>query len=97
MIRTLAILALLGAASTADAQRPPQITRPKEVATKAVANMFPPERQDRTDGLTVEFDDWWFNLRPSNTEPLLRLNVEARDPELGQAKRDEILAVIRER
>jgi phosphomannomutase len=69
----------------------------KEVATKAAANMFPPERQDRTDGLTVEFDDWWFNLRPSNTEPLLRLNVEARDPELGQAKRDEILAVIRER
>jgi phosphomannomutase len=32
---------------------------------------------DRTDGLTVEFDDWWFNVRPSNTEPLLRLNVEA--------------------
>ena len=33
---------------------------------------------DRTDGLTVDFDDWWFNVRPSNTEPLLRLNVEAR-------------------
>ena len=39
-------------------------------------------RQDRTDGLTVEFDDWWFNVRPSNTEPLLRLNVEARTEEL---------------
>ena len=37
---------------------------------------------DRTDGLTVEFDDWWFNVRPSNTEPLLRLNVEARTAEL---------------
>lgn len=35
------------------------------------------EKVDRMDGLTVEFDDWWFNLRPSNTEPLLRLNVEA--------------------
>jgi phosphomannomutase len=34
---------------------------------------------DRTDGLTVEYPDWWFNLRPSNTEPLLRLNVEAAD------------------
>ena len=32
---------------------------------------------DRTDGLTVELEDWWFNVRPSNTEPLLRLNVEA--------------------
>ena len=39
-------------------------------------------RQDRLDGLTVEFDDWWCNIRPSNTEPLLRLNVEARTPEL---------------
>ena len=36
-------------------------------------------RQDRLDGLTVEFDDWWCNVRPSNTEPLLRLNVEADD------------------
>jgi len=35
---------------------------------------------DRTDGLTVEFEDWWFNVRPSNTEPLLRLNVEAATP-----------------
>ena len=36
---------------------------------------------DRLDGLTVEYPDWWYNLRPSNTEPLLRLNVEARTPE----------------
>ena len=69
----------------------------KDAATKKVAAMFPKDRQDWTDGLTVEFDDWWFNLRPSNTEPLLRLNVEAGDPELGQAKRDELLAVIRRR
>jgi phosphomannomutase len=32
---------------------------------------------DRTDGITVSYGDWWFNLRPSNTEPMLRLNVEA--------------------
>jgi phosphomannomutase len=69
----------------------------KEAATKKVAAMFPKDQQDWTDGLTVEFDDWWLNLRPSNTEPLLRLNVEARDAKLGQEKRDELLDVIRER
>jgi phosphomannomutase len=42
-----------------------------------VAAAYPQGEQDRTDGLTVEFDDWWFNLRPSNTEPVLRINVEA--------------------
>lgn len=47
------------------------------------------------DGLTVEYHDWWFNLRPSNTEPLVRLNLEARTPELMQQKRDEVLSLIR--
>ncbi|MDQ4095821.1 MAG: phosphomannomutase/phosphoglucomutase [Actinomycetota bacterium] len=51
---------------------------------------------DRTDGLTVEFEDWWFNCRPSNTEPLLRLNLEARTEELMHEKRDEVLALIRQ-
>lgn len=68
----------------------------KEAAIKEVAARFPPERCDWTDGLTVEFDDWWFNLRPSNTESLLRLNVEARDREVGEARRDEILALVGE-
>jgi phosphomannomutase len=54
-------------------------------------------KQDRTDGLTVEFDDWWFNCRASNTEPLLRLNLEARTPELMETRRDEVLALIRGR
>ena len=52
-------------------------------------------RQNRLDGLTVEFDDWWFNCRPSNTEPLLRLNLEARTKELMGQKTDEVLGVIR--
>ncbi len=52
-------------------------------------------RQDRTDGLTVEFEDWWFNVRPSNTEPLLRLNVEARTEELLKERTAEVLEVIR--
>ena len=42
-----------------------------------VAAAFPDADQDRLDGLTVDLGDWWFNLRPSNTEPLLRLNLEA--------------------
>jgi phosphomannomutase len=60
-----------------------------------VAGAYRDGRQDRTDGLTVEFDDWWFNLRPSNTEPLLRLNVEARNEELLKEKTAEVLGLIR--
>ena len=50
---------------------------------------------DHLDGLTVNGDTWWFNLRPSNTEPLLRLNVEAKDQAQMQTIRDEVLALIR--
>jgi phosphomannomutase len=53
-------------------------------------------RVSHLDGLSVEFDDWHFNVRPSNTEPLLRLNLEARSQEQMDRKRDEVLAVIRE-
>jgi phosphomannomutase len=53
-------------------------------------------RTDELDGLTVELPDGaWFNLRPSNTEPLLRLNVEARDAAAVAALRDEVLAIVR--
>jgi phosphomannomutase len=47
------------------------------------------------DGVSIVTDDWHFNVRPSNTEPLLRLNLEARSQELMERKRDEVLAVIR--
>jgi phosphomannomutase len=47
------------------------------------------------DGLSVEADDWHMNVRPSNTEPLLRLNLEALSPDLMERKRDEVLSVIR--
>ena len=50
---------------------------------------------DHLDGLTVDYGNWWFNVRPSNTEPLLRLNVEANNKELMEQKRDEVLAFIR--
>jgi phosphomannomutase len=60
-----------------------------------IAAVFADGRQDRLDGLTVEFEDWWFNVRPSNTEPLLRLNVEATTPELLAEKTAEVLGLIR--
>jgi phosphomannomutase len=50
---------------------------------------------DDLDGMTVQAPDWWFNLRPSNTEPLLRLNVEAADEATMTALRDEVLALVR--
>ncbi len=51
-------------------------------------------RVSHLDGLSVEADDWHFNVRPSNTEPLLRLNLEARSRELMERKRDEVLAIL---
>src|SRR6266511_4115029 len=51
-------------------------------------------RVSHLDGISVEADDWHFNVRPSNPEPLLRLNLEARSRELMERKRDEVLAVI---
>jgi phosphomannomutase len=49
---------------------------------------------DRLDGITVDHGDWWYNLRPSNTEPLLRLNVEAQDDDSCRRHVDELLAEI---
>jgi len=51
---------------------------------------------DELDGLTVSTGPWWFNLRPSNTEPLLRLNVEAEDAATMAAVRDQVLGVVRD-
>ena len=50
---------------------------------------------DRLDGITIEYEDWWMNVRASNTEPLLRLNVEGDTKELMERHRDEALAIIR--
>jgi len=51
---------------------------------------------DHLDGLTISADSWWFNLRPSNTEPLLRLNVEAKTQARMEKVRDEVLSLIRQ-
>jgi len=50
---------------------------------------------DLLDGVTVYYKDWWFNVRPSNTEPLLRLNVEAETKDLMEEKTDQLLKIIR--
>lgn len=59
-----------------------------------VAEHFSSLRQDRLDGLTVDGGDWWFNLRPSNTEPLLRLNLEAADEAACAQRVAEVQAVM---
>jgi phosphomannomutase len=60
-----------------------------------IAARYSDGHQYRLDGLSVEYPDWHFNVRPSNTEPLLRLNLEATTPDLMVAHRDEVLALIR--
>jgi phosphomannomutase len=59
-----------------------------------VSNAFAGRRQDRLDGLTVDHGSWWFNLRASNTEPLLRLNLEASDRDECDAHVAELLSLI---
>ena len=61
-----------------------------------VAAAFSDATQDRLDGLTVDLGDWWFNLRPSNTEPLLRLNLEAADAPTCEAHTGEVLTLVRQ-
>ncbi len=62
----------------------------KQVKMEELARRYGEGQVDHLDGVTVGFKDWWFNCRPSNTEPLLRLNVEAKTKELLEAKLREI-------
>ena len=67
-------------------------------ATERVRAEFagrPGVTSDELDGLTITGDGWWFNLRPSNTEPLLRLNLEAADEDTMLRLRDEVLGIVR--
>ncbi|HLF69935.1 MAG TPA: phosphomannomutase/phosphoglucomutase, partial [Actinomycetota bacterium] len=72
-------------------------TRVDDQQTKMdlVAKKYPDGVVDMTDGLTIDHESWWFNLRGSNTEPLLRLNVEARDQSEGELRTNELLEAIR--
>ena len=62
---------------------------------EAVSKAFTDGKQDRLDGLTVEMDGYWFNLRPSNTEPLLRLNIEADSEKRLEEVKEKLLKIIR--
>jgi phosphomannomutase len=66
----------------------------KQAVIDRIARAYEDGKQDRMDGLTVEYEDWWFNVRPSNTEPLLRVNVEANTEGLLKEKTAEVLALI---
>jgi phosphomannomutase len=70
----------------------------KNSKMKEIENIYKkqnPKKISKLDGITVEFDDFWFNVRPSNTEPLLRLNLEADSEELMKEKREELLRVMK--
>jgi phosphomannomutase len=66
-----------------------------DAALKHLEERYAGGRITKLDGLSVDYDDWHFNVRPSNTEPLLRLNLEAATAPAMEARRDEVLAVIR--
>jgi phosphomannomutase len=66
-----------------------------EAVSQHFAAEHPEANQSRLDGLTVDFGDWWFNVRPSNTEPLVRLNVEAADRPSCDAHTQMVLSLIR--
>jgi phosphomannomutase len=67
----------------------------KAGAMEALAAAFPDGKQDRLDGITVEYDDWWFNVRPSNTEPLLRLNLEAATGPMLEEKKARVFEILK--
>jgi len=61
----------------------------------AIESHYKDAKISKLDGVSVEYPDWHFNVRPSNTEPLLRLNLEGTTPAQMAARRDEVLAIIR--
>ncbi|HRR33216.1 MAG TPA: phosphomannomutase/phosphoglucomutase [Kiritimatiellia bacterium] len=71
------------------------VTRDPKAILDELRTAYADGRVFELDGVSVEYADWWFNVRCSNTEPLVRLNLEARSEALMTAKRDEILAIIR--
>ena len=66
----------------------------KQKAMEDIERQFPGGKVERLDGLSISFDDFWFNVRPSNTEPLLRLRLEARTAEVARARSQEIARIL---
>lgn len=72
-----------------------RVTDPKQVMQK-LSEQYATGTTDWLDGVTVSYPDWWFNVRPSSNEPLLRLNVEAKSTELLRQKTDELTGLIKQ-
>ena len=70
-----------------------EVRDPKDIL-KTLEDRFFDGTIEKLDGLSVEYEDWWFNARPSNTEPLLRLNLEARTVDLMERKLRSISEII---
>jgi len=66
----------------------------KDEKIRELAEVFSDGKVDFLDGVTVEYDDWWFNVRKSNTEPLLRLNLEAKTPELLEKEKARLFSLL---
>ncbi len=67
----------------------------KNLVMEKLKETYKDGKLDELDGIRIDFPDWWFNVRASNTEPKLRLNLEAKTKELMEEKRDEVLEIIR--
>ena len=72
-----------------------RVSRDPQAILQAIRERYADGTLTELDGISIAYKDWWFNVRCSNTEPLVRLNLEARTAELMTTKRDEILACIR--
>lgn len=72
-----------------------KVTNPQDLLA-LLKEKYHDGKQNNLDGLTIEYPDFWFNVRLSNTEPLLRLNIEAVDKETMEQRRDELLALLRQ-
>jgi len=71
------------------------VSRDPKTILSEIKGAYTDGREFELDGVSVEYADWWFNVRCSNTEPLVRLNLEAKTKALMETKRDELLAIIR--
>jgi phosphomannomutase len=108
MITLVHMLNILGAENTPASKRVAPLRRfsasgeinfeveEKEAMMKELARKYSQGQVDDLDGVTVQFKEWWFNVRPSNTEPLLRLNVEAKSPEMLDERLDELKSLLGE-
>lgn len=67
----------------------------KEAIMEKLKKIYSDGTLTQLDGVKIDFPDWWLNVRPSNTEPVLRLNLEANTQKMMEQKRDEVLAIIR--